>query len=105
MKESAKWHEEIDGSHNFFGFHQLVYVPPQLFYKNSSSGKVEVAAVKIVDDFLFTGSLQVQRTVVEQISSQYKIGTTVYSSGSFMFNRLRIVKDDESSITDDAMKR
>lgn len=46
---------------------------------------LQVLAVKVADDVLIVSRLPVIRQVVEEISSRCKIGTIVYTPGSFLF--------------------
>lgn len=63
----------------------MVYIP-QLFYKRSNSGELEALSVKVVDDVLLAGNIELLRRVIKEISNRYEIVTIVYIPGVFLFN-------------------
>lgn len=97
VNANAKWQEHSDILFNNIGLKQLVYVP-QLFYKSSASGMLQLAAVKIVDDVLFAGDIDVIRDAIAQIKKQYELGTVVYGPGSFYFFGLMISQESDYTI-------
>ena len=97
VNANAKWQEAIDNFLSGVGFNQLVYVP-QLFFKKKGDD-ISVIAVKIVDDILFACPLDLLKSVVNKISSKYKLGTIVYGPGNFRYNGLTISQDTDFIIS------
>jgi len=60
---------------------------------------LQVAAVKIVDDILFTGSEEHVRSIIDHIRSKYQLGTVLYGPGTFLFFGLTICQDTDFSVT------
>lgn len=47
-------------------------------------------------------SVDTMRSIIDTMSARYKVGTIVYSPGSFLFNVLRITQNDDHSIAVEA---
>jgi len=97
VNANAKWQEHSDEFLRSIGFLQLVYVP-QLFYIKRGND-LQVAAVKIVDDILFTGSEEHVRSIIDHIRSKYQLGIVLYGPGTFLFFGLTICQDTDFSVT------
>lgn len=82
----------------------MVYVP-QFFYKLDESGRLETLAVKVVDDLLLAGSSNALQSTADMMSARYRVGTIVFSPGSFLFSGRRITQYDNHSLAVDAEQK
>ena len=97
VNANAKWQQHSDYLLKSIGMKQLVYVP-QLFYKRGVGGDLQVVAVEIVDDVLFTVKNAIEQ-LIANIQSNYELGTVVYGPATFLFYGLQICQDTDYSIT------
>jgi len=101
VNASAKWQEELDGFFLSIGFTQSIFVP-QLFFKKDNNGeKLEILAVKIVDDVLFGGETNVVEPIIDAVKHRYTLGTIVFGPGTFLFNGLQIRQYEDFTISID----
>lgn len=101
---TMQWLGDIDGSLQYFGCCQLVYVA-QLFYKLDECGRSEILAVKVVDDLLLARSTNTLQSTTDMVSARYKVGIIVFSVGLFLFNGLRITQYNDHSSAVEADER
>ena len=97
VNANAKWQEQSDSFLNTIGFTQLIFVP-QLFYI-SKEGKLQIVAVKVVDDILFAGEESYVKSTIKKIQDNYELGTIAYGPGSFLFYGLQISQLEDFTIS------
>ena len=101
---AAKWQELSDDLLRSFGLLQSVQLP-QLFYLKSE-GKLVVAALKVVDNIMFSGKRVHLSKVIGEIAKSYKLGTIVYGTGQIQFYRLMVTQlEDMTVIIDGCIAR
>ena len=96
VNTNAKWQEQCDFLFSNKGL-CLSHFIPQLFYLFNDSAR-EIIPVKIVNDVLIARKRSKVLNFISSIKFQYKLGTIVLWSGSFLFYQLQKFQDNDISI-------
>lgn len=73
---------------------------PQLFY-HKLYRRLDVVAVKVVDDILFGGNRTKVSEVIEKIGQRYRLGTIVYGPDNIQFYGPMITQHENKTISID----